>query len=381
MTSTIGALARLPGSAVRASGLLPGRPLEDRARWSIERARRWGEETPWLLGCNFTPSTAGNQLELWQADTFDPETIDRELGWAAERMGMNSIRLFLHDLCWTVDGDRFLDRVDRVLDLAAGHGISVMPVLFDGIWDPDPRPGPQREPRPGIHNSTWVQGPGAAILADRTRWDSLRPYVDAVLGRFGADERVVVWDLWNEPDSPNPAWARRDPPRKPALVADLLERVWDWAVDADPVQPLTVGMYLAPSRPHPERVSRVARLALERSDAVSFHSYEPEADLVRTIDRLERIGRPLLCTEWMGRPTSPVALARVLRDRDVGAYVWGLVDGRTQTRFPWTSWVRRSAPDAPWFHELLRIDGTPYDEAEAELLRSLTSGGSPPAPR
>lgn len=381
MTSKIVALSRLPGSAVRASGLVPGAPLADRARWSVERARRWGEDTPWLLGCNFSPSTAGNQLELWQAATFDPETIDRELGWAAEVLGMNSIRLFLHDLCWTIDGDRFLDRVDEVLAIAAGHGISTMPVLFDGIWDPDPRPGPQREPRPGIHNSTWVQGPGAAILADRTRWDSLRPYVDAVLGRFGADERVVVWDLWNEPDSPNPAWAHRDPRGKPRLVGDLLERVWDWAVAADPSQPLTAGMFLAPSRPHPERVSPVARTVLERGDVVSFHSYEPEPDLVRTIDRLERIGRPLLCTEWMGRPTSPVALARVLRDRGVGAYVWGLVDGRTQTRFPWTSWVRPSSPDAPWFHELLHADGTPYDEAEAELLRSLTSGGSPPARR
>ena len=381
MTSKIVALGRLPGSAVRASGLLPGAPLADRARWSAERARRWGEDAPWLLGCNFSPSTAGNQLELWQAETFDPETIDRELGWAAEVLGMNSIRLFLHDLCWTIDGDRFLDRVDEVLAIAAGHGISTMPVLFDGIWDPDPRPGPQREPRPGVHNSTWVQGPGAAILADRTRWDSLRPYVDAVLGRFGADERVVVWDLWNEPDSPNPAWAHRDPRGKPRLVGDLLERVWDWAVAADPSQPLTAGMFLAPSRPHPERVSPVARTVLERGDVVSFHSYEPEPDLVRTIDRLERIGRPLLCTEWMGRPTSPVALARVLRDRGVGAYVWGLVDGRTQTRFPWTSWVRPSRPDAPWFHELLHRDGTPYDEAEAELLRSLTSGGSPPGRR
>jgi hypothetical protein len=281
---------------------------------------------------------------------------------------MNSIRLFLHDLAWQVDPDGFLHRVDQVLDRAAAHRISVMPVLFDGIWDPDPRPGPQREPRPNVHNSTWLQGPGAAVLADRSRWPSLRPYVDAVLGRFGRDERVVAWDLWNEPDSPNPAWARRDPARKRDHVADLLEHVWDWAEAAAPEQPLTVGVYEFPDQ-HAERASRVARTALERSDVISFHCYLGEDGLRRTIERLRAHGRPLVCTEWMGRPRSPVALAEVLRDEAVGGYTWGLVDGRTQTRFSWTSWWRPDPPDRPWFHELLHADGTPYDPAEVAILQ------------
>jgi len=364
-------IARVGVAGARARGLGRAEPLRDRQRWSAEQAQAWGERTGWLLGSNFTPSTAGNQLELWQPETFDPETLDRELGWAAEVCGMNSIRLFLHDLAWLVDPAGFLDRVDRVLDLAAGHGISVMPVLFDGIWDPEPRPGPQRAPRPGIHNSTWLQSPGAAVVADRSRWESLRPYVEAVVGRFAADERVVVWDLWNEPDSPNYAFADRDPVHKRERIGELLELVWDWAVEVDPDAPLTVGVYLFPSR-EVERTTPVARTAIERSDVISFHSYEDEAGLVRAIDHLARHGRPLLCTEWMGRPTSPVSLARVLAERQVGAYVWGLVDGRTQTRFSWTSWIRRDRPDAPWFHELLHADGSPYDDAEAALLRELS---------
>lgn len=376
MTSRSRSLAFAAACAARARGLARPVTLEPRARWSVPQAADWSERTGWLNGCNFAPSTASNQLELWQAETFDPDTIDRELGWAAEIVGMNSIRLFLHDLAWQVDPVGFLDRVDRVLDLAAGHGISVMPVLFDGIWDPDPRPGPQRAPRPGIHNSTWLQGPGAAVLADRSRWASLRPYVEAVLGRFREDPRVTVWDLFNEPDSPNPAYARRDPANKASLVADLLEQVWDWAEAVDPVQPLTVGVYLFPHL-HPERASRVGRIALERSDIVSFHCYLGEAGLRQAISGLRTHGRPLVCTEWMGRPASPVALAQVLHDEGVGAYTWGLVDGRTQTRFPWTSWVRRSGPDAPWFHELLHADGRPYDEREVALLRRLGgSGGS-----
>jgi hypothetical protein len=367
----VAAMARFGVAGLRTMGLSRPVELRPRARWSVERAQAWAAETGWLLGCNFTPSTAGNQLELWQAATFDPETIDRELGWAATTLGMNSIRLFLHDLAWQADGDAFLDRVDEVLALAHDHGISVMPVLFDGIWDPEPRIGPQRAPRPGVHNSTWLQGPGAAVLADRSRWPSLRPYVDAVLGRFGADERVVVWDLFNEPNSPNPSYADRDPAHKQALVADLLEQVWDWAVEADPAQPLTVGVFEFPNG-HAERASRVARTALERSDVISFHCYLGEKGLTATIDRLAAHGRPLLCTEWMGRPGSPVRLARVLHDRNVGAYTWGLVDGRTQTKHRWTSWWWADPPGTPWFHELLHPDGRPYDDAEAALLRGLS---------
>lgn len=373
------AMSRVGVAALRARGLGPAAPLRPRSRWSRQQAAAWHHETGWLLGCNFTPSTASNQLELWQAGTFDLATIDRELGWAAERLGMNSIRLFLHDLAWEVDPEGFLGRVDRVLDVAAGHGITTMPVLFDGIWDPEPRPGPQRQPRPGIHNSTWVQGPGAAVLADRSRWASLRPYVDAVIGRFGSDPRVVAWDLFNEPNSPNPAYAHRDPAHKQALVADLLELVWDWAEVADPMQPLTVGVFEFPGW-HAERASRVARTALERSDIVSFHCYSGEDGLVQVIDRLGALGRPLVCTEWLGRPTSPASLATLFRDRGVGAYTWGLVDGRTQTRYPWTSWVRRAPADAPWFHELLHEDGQPYDDAEATLFRSLGARDRADAP-
>lgn len=371
MGRRLAAIGTFGWAAAKAAGAARPVELRPRARWDLDRAHRWHDETGWLLGSNFTPSTASNQLELWQADTFDPETIDRELSWAAGTCGMNAIRLFLHDLCWTTDGPAFLDRVDRVLDLAAGHGFGVLPVLFDGIWDPDPRPGPQRRPTPGVHNSTWVQGPGAAVIADPTRWSDLRPYVEAVLGRFAGDGRVVGWDLFNEPDSWNLAWAHRDPPGKRASVAALLDQIWDWAVEVDPKQPLTVGVYELVSR-HPERASRVARIALERSDVISFHSYSGAEALGRSIDELGRHGRPLLCTEWLGRPTSPVALAELFRDRQVGAFCWGLVDGRTQTRYPWTTWYRRQPAGGPWFHELLHADGAPYDSEETALLTRLS---------
>ena len=135
-------------------------------QWTPTEAQAWQSSQPWLVGCNFMPSTAINQLEMWQTDTWDPATIDRELGWAAN-LGFTSIRVFLHDLLWQQDKKGFLERMDQFLALAAKHRIGVMFVLFDGVWDPFPKLGKQREPRPHVHNSGWVQSPGAKDLTAR----------------------------------------------------------------------------------------------------------------------------------------------------------------------------------------------------------------------
>jgi len=165
-------------------------------RWTPERAHQWYDAQPWLVGCNFAPSTAINQLEMWQADTFDPKTIDRELGWA-ESIGMNTVRVFLHDLAWKEDRDGFLDRVEQFLDIAARHNIRPMVVIFDGVWDPDPQSGKQRAPKPGVHNSGWMQSPGRTILADDSKQDAMEPYLADVLERFGEDDRLLAWELFN----------------------------------------------------------------------------------------------------------------------------------------------------------------------------------------
>jgi hypothetical protein len=327
-----------------------------------------------LVGCNFTPSSAGNQLEMWQAETFDPETCDRELGWAAS-LGMNCVRVFLHDLLWELDSAAFLNRVEQFVEIADRHDITVMPVLFDGVWNPNPAPGPQREPKPGLHNSIWVQGPGAEILSDPSRWPTLRDYVEGVISHFSADPRIICWDLFNEPDQTNViSYPRDEIANKSKLVDRLLGQIFDWAEAVDPDQPLTVGVFVGVSGAT-ERVSQINRTILARSDVISFHSYSPRKRLEASIDHLSAYDRPLLCTEWLGRSLGSTAdLLEVFKDREVSAFNWGLVDGRTQTRYPWTTWIRPSKSDDQWFHELFHGDGRPYDEGEAALFRRLTSG-------
>src|ERR1700758_5513262 len=185
--------------------------LHAQDRWTEEQANAWYARQPWPVGANFLPSTAINELEMWQAETFDTATIDRELGWA-EGIGMNTMRVFLHNLLWEQDPEGFKKRIDEFLTIAARHHIRPIFVLFDSCWDPFPKLGPQHPPIPGVHNSGWVQAPGAKILADSSQYPQLESYVKGVVGGFANDQRILAWDVWNEPDNGNDgSYGKGDP--------------------------------------------------------------------------------------------------------------------------------------------------------------------------
>src|SRR5580693_7509418 len=244
-------------------------------RWSEAHANEWYAHQPWLVGSNFLPSTAINELEMWQADTFDLPTIDRELGWA-QNIGMNTMRVFLHNLAWKQDPAGFLDRMDKFLAVADKHHIRIMFVLLDSVWDPNPQVGKQRAPKPHTHNSGWVQAPGAAILRNSASWSTeIEPYIKAVVGRFGDDRRVVIWDLMNEPDNENGQYKSTELPNKAEVAEQLLAKVWVWARSAKPSQPLTSGVWKKLDFSDDAKLSAMERLQLENSDVITFHNYDP----------------------------------------------------------------------------------------------------------
>ncbi len=355
--------------------LSPVRGVDAQARWTPERAATWQKEHPWLAGSNFIPSTAINQLEMWQAETFDAATIDRELGWA-EGLGFNSMRVFLHDLLWKPDSAAFLERIDRFLTIADRHHIGVILVLLDGVWDPRPALGPQRAPRPHVHNSGWVQSPGAAILGNPQRHAELRPYVQGVIRKFRNDKRVHAWDLFNEPDNENAdAYKQQELANKAEMALLLLRSVFAWAREINPDQPLTVGLWRGEDFGAEGPKTAVARDALEASDVISFHAYNDASGVEKRIAVLRRQGRPLLCTEYLARSFGSTiqTVLPVLKMNNVAAYTWGLVDGKTQTIYPWSSWKTPfSAAPSVWHHDLFHKDGTPFDEAEVRVIRSMT---------
>ena len=308
---------------------------------------------------------------MWQAATFDPETIERELGWASG-LGFNTARVFVHDLLWK-RAEEFVARVERFLAISSAEGIRPMFVLFDGVWDPHPRLGPQPAPRGHVHNSRWVQSPGVEALGQPGHHGELEDYVRGIVGHFREDARVLAWDLFNEPDNPNPSYGEQEPANKAGLALALLRKAYVWARGAGPTQPLTAGVWRG-RWGDISQVSEIDRLMLTESDVISFHSYYP-ADAVRArIDELEQYGRPVLLTEYLSRPAGSTfeAILPMLKQRRIGAYNWGLVAGKTQTIYPWDSWAKAyaSEPDV-WFHDILRPDGTPYRQDEADLIRRL----------
>jgi hypothetical protein len=356
-------------------GLSSATDVYAQGRWTPERAAEWRKQVGWLAGANYIPATAINQLEMWQADSWDPKTIDRELGWA-ESVGFNSMRVFLHDLLWQQDSAGLLKRMEQFLQIAEKHRIGVLFVFLDGVWDPQPELGKQRAPKPRLHNSGWVQSPGSAILGDPTRHDELKPFVQGVLRHFGKDKRVHGWDLFNEPDNTNnTAYGKVELKNKREMAMVMLRKVFAWAREVNPAQPLTVGMWIDRDWADPANMTPVARYALDNSDVISFHAYSKPDEVKARIDFLKQFNRPILCTEYLARGFGNTIqdVLPILKANDVGAYIWGLVDGKTQTIYPWVSWEQAfTAEPKPWHHDIFRADGKPYSEEEIKVIRSIT---------
>jgi hypothetical protein len=287
---------------------------------------------------------------MWQAETFDPKTIDQELGWA-ESLGFNAVRVFLHYALWEQDPAGFLRRLEEHLKIADRHRIGTMFVLFDDCWNDEFWLGPQPAPRPGVHNSGWVRCPGTKIVADPSRWGILEAYTCGVITSFRNDRRVLAWDLYNEPGG--------------SKTLPLLEKVFEWARAAAPSQPLTAGVW-----DEAKELEDVNRFEAENSDILTFHSYLDEAGTRKRIGNLRAQNRPLICTEYLARGAGSRFdnILPVFKAERIGAMNWGLVSGKTQTIFPWGS--KEGSPEpAVWHHDIFRPDGTPFSEAEVRLIR------------
>jgi hypothetical protein len=355
-------------------------PSAHAPRWTEKHAADWYAAQPWFVGSNYIPSNAINELEMWQADTFDPARIDQELGWA-QSIGLNAMRVFLHDLLWQQDAAGFQKRIDTFLAIADKHHIKILFVLFDSCWDPNPELGPQRAPRPGVHNSGWMQSPGAKALEDPAQIPRLKAYVSGVVGAFANDRRVLGWDVWNEPDNTNDG-NYPDPPDKVEIVAKLLPQVFDWARSADPRQPLTSALWKEDWAPV-EKLAAVPRAQVELSDVISFHTYDNPTVFEGRVTSLLPYHRPLICTEYMARSNGSTfqGTLPIAKKYNVAAFNWGLVEGKTQTTLPWDSWQHPYVDHLPpvWFHDIFRTDGTPYSKAEMSFIRNITGHGHAPS--
>ena len=363
-----------------ASVLLASAAFAQSVKWSEEKANDWYARQPWIVGSNYIPATAVNQLEMWQNDTFDPDRINLEFMWA-EQLGMNTMRVFLHDLVWKQDPGGYRKRIDRFLSVAKRHHIRPIFVLFDSCWDPFPEMFHQRPPQPGIHNSRWVQSPGANALADPKQEARILDYVANVILAFADDDRILAWDVWNEPDNTNDSsYGRVEQPKKLQLVEALLPKVFQYARSGRPSQPLTSGVWRG-DWSSPDKLTPIQKIQLEQSDIISFHSYDPPEEFEKLVGWLQQWKRPIICTEFMARPRGSTfeAILPVAKRLKVGAINWGFVAGKTQTWLPWDSWQKPYTGDRQptvWFHDIFRSTGVPYSQAEIDFIKSIIAGSA-----
>ncbi len=337
--------------------------------WKVEKAQKWQEKQGWIIGCNFLPSNASNQLEMWQKETFSPELIDKELGWAAS-IGFNTVRVYLHDIVWTTDKEAFLDRIDKFLEICKKNKIKAMFVFFDDCWHPVAKAGPQPKPTPRLHNAGWVQSPGRDVRSDYKKMDALEEYVVAVLKRFKDDDRVRLWDLYNEPGNFNRnSYGKFELKDKKIRTTYLLKKVFQWANTVELSQPVTSGVWTGV-----KGQGLLNRIAYQCSDIISFHNYSGPKKMTNDILYLKKLKRPIVCSEYMARGGSTFEkITPILKKYNIGAINWGLVSGKSQTIYPWNSWTKKYTKEpTPWFHDIFRKDGTPYDDNEVALLRKLT---------
>ena len=328
----------------------------ERPRWSKEKAHAWSERHGWISGSNFIPSSAVNQLEMWQKETFDPETIDRELSFA-ESIGFNAMRVFLHHLAWQEDPGGFKQRMNIYLKISDKHHIGTIFVIFDDCWNDVYKAGRQPAPKTGIHNSGWLRDPGSLYYAEPLLADTLEKYVKDVMTSFTHDKRILFWDLYNEPG--NSDYGNKS--------MDLLSKVFRWGRQVNPDQPLSSGVW------KPE-LDDLNKFQLSNDDLITYHNYSDETEHAKAIDTLKAYGRPLICTEYMARTRGSkfANIMPMLKRKRVGAINWGLVSGKTNTIYAWDTPMPDGAEPKIWFHDIFRKDGTPFSKDEINLIRSLT---------
>lgn len=347
-------------------------------RRSRKKANERYTQLGWLVGCNYTPSTASNQIEMRQKAAFDPVTIDRELG-RAEELGFNTIRVFLHNLVRDDDPTGYSERIDHFLRLAENHRIRVMFVFFDSVRDPHPHLGRQKEPLAWVHNSRRVQSPWYVLLNNPALHDSLYSYVTGVVSQFKDDPRVLMRDLYNEPDNTNVAsyqeWDTdhhiiKYTAPKAELALALLQKTVQRIRALNPSQPITMGPR---QRNTLDDLSEIDTFMFEQSDIISFHNYEGHDRLQQRITTLKAFGRPLLCTEYMARGEQSTFHDNLpmLKKFNVGAYNRGFVQGKSQTHCPRNTRQAPCAEPELRFHDILHQDGRPYNHEEVAFLKKF----------
>lgn len=348
-------------------------------RWTPEEAWQWWDAHPWMMGLNYVPSCTPG-LSIWQEDTRE-EALKIVLPQLdlIEKLGFNSVRMWVPFEIWYHDRDKLLDRLDAFLDLLDERGIGMMPVIGNDCVRYG-RPDDIRIEKPvGVQPFDWGHHGGHIdnpFIGDKERrgwiyWDEeiyradCEDFLHALFARFSQDKRIHMWDMWNEPGNSN----------RFGMSIPYIMRAFEIARSYDPIQPLTACVWRYPKNYGVDmavQISEIERLAIDLSDIISFHQYSSFDEVKATIAMLEREKRPMANTEWLHRIYGNFVQDNLpyYFEKKIASYHWGLVAGNSQHYLPWDDIKGNPALDyTRWQHDIIRQDGvTPYDPAEIKLF-------------
>jgi hypothetical protein len=245
---------------------------------------------------------------MWEQ--WDGAQVERELRQARDELGINAVRILVPFQLEGSRGDNttvnkdLLRRLRQVTQIAGDLDLKVVVTLFD-FYDgfaPVGTPASERELR----------------------------YLNDLVGNFLGDDRILAWDIHNEPDH-YATWRNGAAPQ----VLDWLGRMADELHRIDPNHLVTVGMgsYETLYQPGPD-----GRTVLDYVDLVSVHSYNA-GDVARQVgDIRSRTGKPIVLGEF-GWPTGPICAVREYTEaQQAQVYQQALqaVTGRVAGVFAWT---------------------------------------------
>lgn len=350
-------------------------------RWSKERAWEWYRARPWIRGCNFMSSDCANRIDQWQEYGFEErfETTKRELALAAQT-GFNSIRIIPEFIVWEREHDGFMERFERYIEAAHENGITCTVVLGNDCMPPKEEAlkrmhlGEQKVDW-GYHGGRKVSqhgvfgGAGYSLLDEPEYAKKYYAFVQEIVEKYKDDERILIWDVFNEPGNSQRA----------SMSLGHLKKFFEIIRSIDPIQPLTVGIWT--STRDISKLPEIERFGLENSDIISYHNYATYMENIEIIAQLKKLGRPLVNTEWLARCVGNRVeeMFPLFYIEQIGCYNWGLVAGKYQTFEPWTGMWENYDKDPghcgwdfeKWFHDLYRPSLRPYNPKEIALMKKV----------
>ena len=354
-------------------------------QWTKEEAWEWYRSQTWIRGFNGVPSNCVSFAAMWQS--YNHEAVFRQIRYEfdlAKKTGFNAVRVFLDFEVWLAEHDSFMRNLEEYLCLADEYGLKVMPILANDCNTPKAAFKPFT---PGEQHMDWGwhSGLAAGPFAEQHQtmgWQHLdeeeyRPLyykmVDEIAGKYARDERIHIWDIWNEIGNS----------RRGAKSVPYLEEIFRIVRSHDPIQPLTADCWTFD--PETMATTTVEELrALELSDIITFHYYRSYQNMIRIIDWLkETYGRPIINNEWLNRieHNNVDEIFPLFYLEEIGSYHWGLIQGYSQTYEPWGEYLRFIRdPDyqgdldfTRYQHDLYRFNGCPYIAREIEIIKKFSA--------